>query len=168
MSVCRLPGERAANMRVAAARPLLSLRVPLARAAASARFIHAPASLRPAPLLSARRLAPPLLAARRLLCTPGSATASELVTTRSGLMYRDVSVPEGGRGPNTGDTVRVHYTGRLEVRILSCEPGARLEPARSAGRDSLFVHTCKKGAPFVRAGRHGLRQLGPARRADLV
>ena len=29
-------------------------------------------------------------------------------------MYRDVSVPEGGRGPSTGDTVRVHYTGRLE------------------------------------------------------
>jgi hypothetical protein len=103
-----------------AVRPLLSRRVPLARAATSAlsaRFIYAPVSLRSAPLLSARRLAPPLsaapplLAARRLLCTAGS----ELVTTRSGLMYRDVSVPEGARAPNTGDTVRVHYTGRLEV-----------------------------------------------------
>jgi len=34
-------------------------------------------------------------------------------------MYRDVSVPEGARAPNTGDTVRVHYTGRLEVRAVS-------------------------------------------------
>ena len=71
------------NMRVVT-RPLLALRVPLARAAASARFLHAPASpsLRPAPLFSARRLAPPLLAARRRsLCTPGSASAPELVTT---------------------------------------------------------------------------------------
>ena len=105
-------------------RPLLSLRLPLARAASSAlsaRFIYAPVSLRSAPLLSARRLAPPLpaapplSAAPRLLCTAGA----ELVTTRSGLMYRDVSVPEGARAPNTGDTVRVHYTGRLEVRAVS-------------------------------------------------
>ena len=105
-------------------RPLLSLRVPLARAASSAlpaRFIYATVSLRSAPLLSARRLAPPLSAAPplssapRLLCTAGA----ELVTTRSGLMYRDVSVPEGARAPNTGDTVRVHYTGRLEVRAVS-------------------------------------------------
>ena len=98
-------------------RPLLSLRVPLARAASSAlpaRFIYAPVSLRSAPLLSARRLAPPLSAAPRLLCT----ARAELVTTRSGLMYRDVSVPEGARAPNTGDTVRVHYTGRLEVRAV--------------------------------------------------
>ena len=105
-------------------RPLLSLRGPLARAASSAlpaRFMYAPVSLRSAPLLSARRLAPPLSAARplsaapRLLCT----ARAELVTTRSGLMYRDVSVPEGARAPNTGDTVRVHYTGRLEVRAVS-------------------------------------------------
>ena len=41
-------------------------------------------------------------------------TVGPQVTTRSGLMYRDISVPEGGRGPNTGDTVWVHYTGRLE------------------------------------------------------
>ena len=102
-------------MRVVA-RPLLSLRAPLARAAASARFIHP--SPRPGPLFSARRFGPPLLAARRLLCTPGSNPASELVTTRSGLMYRDVSVPEGRRGPNVGDTVRVHYTGRLEARAV--------------------------------------------------
>jgi FKBP-type peptidyl-prolyl cis-trans isomerase len=33
-------------------------------------------------------------------------------------MYRDVSVPEGRRGPNVGDTVRVHYTGRLEARAV--------------------------------------------------
>ena len=83
-------------------------------------------------------------------------------------MYRDVSVPEGGRGPNTGDTVLVHYTGRLEVRIQSCEPGAGLEPAsRTARRDSLHAYM-QESRPFVRAGRHGLRQLGPARRADLV
>ena len=43
---------------------------------------------------------------RRLCTTP-------LTTTRSGLMYRDVHVTEAAEATR-GDTVSVHYTGRLE------------------------------------------------------
>ena len=52
-------------------------------------------------------------------------------------MYRDISVPEGGRGPNTGDTVRVHYTGRLEdgtVFDSSVERGEPISFELGAGR----------------------------------
>ena len=37
----------------------------------------------------------------------------EFITTKSGLMYKDVKVGTG-REAKAGDTVTVHYTGRLE------------------------------------------------------
>ena len=87
-----------------ATRLLRTPAAPLFAAAAARQLLRS--ARRPGSLLLSK--ATPALAR---LCT----SASDLVTTSSGLMYRDVSVPEGARAPNTGDTVRVHYTGRLEV-----------------------------------------------------
>ena len=103
----------------------VSSRAPRAPSFAKERSYHVVASTLHPRFLHTGRLAPsPLLLARRPLCTP----ASELVTTRSGLMYRDVSVPEGARGPNTGDTVRVHYTGRLEALAATFSHSALCPP----------------------------------------
>ena len=87
-----------------ATRLLRTPAAPLFAAAAARQLLRS--ARRPGSLLLSK--ATPALAR---LCT----SASDLVTTSSGLMYRDVlPVPEGGRRPNGGDTVRVHYTGRLD------------------------------------------------------
>ena len=63
-------------------------------------------------MLGALRAGGRLSAVRRVaraLCTQ----LPELTTTKSGLMYRDVSTPEPeAPQPVTGDLVSVHYTGR--------------------------------------------------------
>ena len=46
---------------------------------------------------------------RRRMCSPPS-----LTTTSSGLMYRDIHVPDDGEVAANGSTVSVDYTGRLE------------------------------------------------------
>eukprot|EP00320_Phaeocystis_rex_P014934 CAMPEP_0119074416 /NCGR_PEP_ID=MMETSP1178-20130426/72101_1 /TAXON_ID=33656 /ORGANISM="unid sp, Strain CCMP2000" /LENGTH=199 /DNA_ID=CAMNT_0007056573 /DNA_START=22 /DNA_END=621 /DNA_ORIENTATION=- len=132
----------------------VSSRVPHARAA-SARHIHAllpsanPACIRLAPLLTARQL----LGAHRMLCT----STSELVTTKSGLMYRDVLVPEGGRGPNSGDTVRVHYTGRLEDGTVFDSSHQRGEPISFELGTGRVIRGWDEGVAGMVVG--GTRQL---------
>ena len=150
-----------------ASRPLRSLppllrhallggsRLPLARV--STPFVRAistrPDNLLRMPSLSTTRRFAPQLSARRLLCT----SKPELVTTRSGLMFRDVSVPEGGRRPSTGDTVRVHYTGRLEDGTVfddSHDRGAPISFELGAGR---VIRGWDEGVADMRVG--GKRQL---------
>ena len=70
---------------------------------------------------------------RRALCS-----LPELTTTRTGLMYRDVHKPEhGARSAERGQTVAVHYTGRLDdgtVFDSSFDRGQPIEFELGAGR----------------------------------
>jgi len=72
-------------------------------------------------------------ASARSLCT-----LPELVTTRSGLRYRDVGTPNAEAPmPSAGDTVAVHYTGRLDdgtVFDSSHDRGAPIEFPLGEGR----------------------------------
>ena len=64
--------------------------------------------------------------ALRRLCT----ATRPLITTESGLRYREVHVPDDGVIPARGDNIRVHYTGRLDdgtVFDSSVDRGTPLE-----------------------------------------
>ena len=54
---------------------------------------------------------------------------STIVTTRTGLKYKDVLVPpEDARKPQRGETVHVHYEGRLESGELFDSSYSRDKP----------------------------------------
>ncbi len=73
-------------------------------------------------------------------CAPEPQIDKDLIRTPSGLQYKDLKVGEG-KAAETGDTVEVHYTGRLtngkEFDSSIGKAAVRLLARRGAGHQGL-------------------------------
>jgi len=90
---------------------------------------------------------------RRLLCTE----LPELTTTPSGLMYRDVFVPDDTATATRGQHVAVHYAGRLEDGTVFDSSHDRGKPIDFELGARQVIRGWEEGIAGMRVG--GRRQL---------
>ena len=89
------------------------------------------------------------------------ASAQDLITTPSGLTYKDEVVGTGPE-PKAGQTVRVHYTGWLDQ---SGQKGAKFDSSRDRGEP--FSFTIGRGQ-VIAGWDQGVATMKPGGRRTLV
>eukprot|EP00929_Paragymnodinium_shiwhaense_P090903 TRINITY_DN50986_c0_g1_i2.p1 TRINITY_DN50986_c0_g1~~TRINITY_DN50986_c0_g1_i2.p1 ORF type:complete len:164 (-),score=9.94 TRINITY_DN50986_c0_g1_i2:55-546(-) len=97
-----------------------------------------------------------LLLSRKHLATVRAEAEPEWITTPSGLQYHDVAVGEGAM-PTKGQTVKVHYTGRLTNGKQFDSSIPRGQPLEFAVGTGMVIPGWDEGILTMRVG--GMRKL---------